>query len=318
MRKNVLPSLFLMISGGFLFFSCAGSPDISVVPPLIPANVPVRSEDPPSESDISAEQPEPLKKSTWTEASKQSNWLERMDQPEESTRPERTMRPEEKETSEQKALFELTTARPERTVPPVPEMIVNPNLNRPLLGRGQTDAEKLAAFLLMVNSNADPKFVRQLSRIYVEEAALEGIDHDVAFAQMCLETGFLRFGGLVTFDMNNFCGLGSTGPGVPGERFPSPQIGVRAQIQHLKGYATEVPPSQELVDPRYKYVRYGSAPTIKGLAGTWAADLRYAEKIASVLQRMYAISNITTGSNAADSDTDDAAIAAGQGDKSPD
>ncbi|GHV73341.1 lipoprotein [Spirochaetia bacterium] len=196
------------------------------------------------------------------------------------------MRSERRETSEQKALFELT-ARPERTVPPAPKGTSYPNLNRSLLGRGQTDAEKLAAFLLRVNSNADPEFVKQLSRLYVEEAALEGIDHDVAFAQMCLETGFLRYGGLVTFDMNNFCGLGSTGPGVPGERFPTPQIGVRAQIQHLKGYATEEPPSQELVDPRYKYVRYGSAPTIEGLAGTWAADRGYARKIADVLQRLY-------------------------------
>ncbi|GHV78886.1 hypothetical protein AGMMS49944_06770 [Spirochaetia bacterium] len=221
---------------------------------------------------LGTEQPEPLKRSTWTEASKQSNWLEQMDQPEESTRPE--------------ALFELT-ARPERRVSPAPKGIPYPNLNRPLLGRGQTDAEKLAAFLLMVNSNADPEFVKQLSSLYVEEAALEGIDHDVAFAQMCLETGFLRYGGLVTFDMNNFCGLGSTGPGVPGERFPTPQLGVRAQIQHLKGYATEEPPSQELVDPRYKYVRYGSAPTIEGLAGAWAADHGYARKIADVLQRLY-------------------------------
>jgi hypothetical protein len=172
-------------------------------------------------------------------------------------------------------------------------------VKRPLLGNGQTDADTLTAFLLMVNSDADPEFVSQLSRFYVEEAGLEGIDHDVAFAQMCLETGFLRFGGLVTEDMNNFCGLGSTGPGIPGERFPTPQLGVRAQIQHLKGYATDDPLRQELVDPRYKYVRYGSAPTIEGLAGTWAADRGYAEKIAVLLQRLYAAFN-----DAADGDTD--------------
>jgi hypothetical protein len=139
-----------------------------------------------------------------------------------------------------------------------------------------------------MNSDVDPEFVRDLSRFYVEEAAREGIDHDVAFAQMCLETGFLRYGGLVTADMNNFCGLGAIGPEHPGERFSSPQIGVRAQIQHLKGYATQDPLSQELVDPRYKYVRYGSAPTIEGLAGTWAADRLYAGKIADILRRLYA------------------------------
>ncbi|GHV78061.1 hypothetical protein AGMMS49942_28820 [Spirochaetia bacterium] len=262
-----------------LLFSCAGSPEIAIAPPGMPEDpekpAPAAPENPPPKSDSStAAQPEPLEKSTWTEESKQSKWLERMAQPELTARPELPELPER-------------PARPVRSVPPVPERTVNPNLNRPLLGRGQTDAEKLAAFLLTVNSNADPEFVKELSRLYVEEAALEGIDHDVAFAQMCLETGFLRYGGLVTFDMNNFCGLGSTGPGVPGERFPTAQLGVRAQIQHLKGYATEEPPNQELVDPRYKYVRYGSAPTIEGLAGTWAADRRYAEKILTILQRIY-------------------------------
>ena len=38
---------------------------------------------------------------------------------------------------------------------------------------------------------------------------------------MCLETGFLRFGGLVSEEMNNFCGLGSIGDGKKGESFPS-------------------------------------------------------------------------------------------------
>jgi hypothetical protein len=156
----------------------------------------------------------------------------------------------------------------------------------------------MAAFLLKINRNADVEFVKGLSRLYIEEAALEGVDHDVAFAQMCLETGYLRYGGLVTSDMNNFCGLGALSPEAPGERFSTPQMGVRAQIQHLKGYATEDPLQQELVDPRYKFVRYGSAPTIEGLAGTWAADRGYAEKLVNILQRLYATSTAETYSSA--------------------
>jgi hypothetical protein len=164
------------------------------------------------------------------------------------------------------------------------------------LGRGRIEAEKLAAFLLGINTGADSEFVNQLARLYIEEAALEGVDHDVAFAQMCLETGFLRYGGLVTYDMNNFCGLGAIGPEQPGERFSTPQIGVRAQIQHLKGYATADPLTQELVDPRYRYVRYGSAPTIEGLAGAWAADRSYAEKIVDILRRIYDADSIAASS----------------------
>jgi hypothetical protein len=187
-------------------------------------------------------------------------------------------------------------ASPERPDTLLPEEIETLTVNRPLLGRGHVEAEKLAAFLLTTNTAADSEFVNQLARLYIEEAALEGVDHDVAFAQMCLETGFLRYGGLVSYDMNNFCGLGAIGPEKPGERFPTPQIGVRAQIQHLKGYATSDPLKQELVDPRYKYVRYGSAPTIEGLAGSWAADRSYAEKIVGILQRMYNAESVAAGS----------------------
>jgi hypothetical protein len=138
-----------------------------------------------------------------------------------------------------------------------------------------------------MNPQADRDQAERLAALYTEEAAAEGVNHDVAFAQMCLETGFLRYGGLVTPDMNNFCGLGAIGLNQPGERFPEPRIGVRAHIQHLKAYATDSPLNRELVDPRYRWVRYGSAPTIGGLSGAWAADRDYGKKIESILERLY-------------------------------
>jgi hypothetical protein len=168
---------------------------------------------------------------------------------------------------------------------PLPE--TGPAAPGAIMGKGLNDPEKLAAFLLNSNPNADPRFTAELARLYTEEAAVEGVNHDIAFAQMCLETGFLRYGGLVTPDMNNFCGLGSIGPGQNGERFSSPRIGVRAHIQHLKAYATGEELKGELVDPRYRWVRYGSAPDITGLAGTWAADKEYAVKIRTILDRLY-------------------------------
>jgi hypothetical protein len=155
------------------------------------------------------------------------------------------------------------------------------------MGKGLVDPHTLAAFLVSVNSAAEKAFVRDLAAFYVEEGAAEGVNHDAAFAQMCLETGFLRFGGLVKPEMNNFCGLGSIGPGQPGEKFPNPRIGVRAHIQHLKAYASTEALNRELVDPRYRWVRYGTAPEIRGLAGTWAADPEYAEKINRILTRLY-------------------------------
>ncbi|MDR0498063.1 MAG: glucosaminidase domain-containing protein [Treponema sp.] len=176
----------------------------------------------------------------------------------------------------------VLSSSPERRVkPPVPEYI---------MGKGLIPSGDMAAFLLYSNPGAEKTFVENLSSIYLDEAEIEGVNHDAAFAQMCLETGFLKFGNLVTADMNNFCGLGAIGPGQEGLSFPDPRTGVRAHIQHLKAYATEAPLKQELVDPRFFYVRFGSSPAIKGLSGTWAVDRSYADKINNILERLYSFS----------------------------
>jgi len=166
-------------------------------------------------------------------------------------------------------------------------LIKKPEIPNNIMGKGNVEAERLTLFFLQNNSQADGDFVRNLAMFYIEEAATEGVNHDVAFSQMCLETGFLSYGGLVQPDWYNFCGLGAIGPQQPGLVFPDPQTGVRAHIQHLKGYATEEPLKGELADPRYKYVKKGSSPTIEGLAGTWAADRQYAVKINAIIQRLY-------------------------------
>jgi hypothetical protein len=190
--------------------------------------------------------------------------------------------PEEPRERESPAISALPgRAPPERPERPVPEVPLR------ILGTGRISPETLSRFLLLMNPGAVTDFTAELARFYAEEAEIEGVNHDVAFAQMCLETGFLRYGNLVTADMNNFCGLGAIGGAQRGERFPEPRTGVRAHIQHLKAYATDEPLRQDLVDPRYRWVRYGSAPTIYGLAGTWAADQDYAEKIKDILEMLY-------------------------------
>jgi hypothetical protein len=155
------------------------------------------------------------------------------------------------------------------------------------MGKGIVTQKEMAAFLLESNPGVEGTFIEELAFIYTEESAIEGVNSDVAFAQMCLETGFLRYGGLVTADMNNFCGLGAIGPNERGSSFPNPRTGVRAHIQHLKAYASVEPLKQLLVDPRFQYVRRGSSPSIGGLAGTWAEDRAYAEKIMGILERLY-------------------------------
>jgi hypothetical protein len=159
-----------------------------------------------------------------------------------------------------------------------------------IMGNGKMDSAAMSAFLLDHNPGLGKPFTDAFAAYYIEEARIEGVNADVAFAQMCVETGFLSFHGQVTPDMNNFAGIGTTGPGVKGEYFPTPQIGIRAQIQHLKAYATGEPLKGELVDPRYKWVKYGSAPTVADLSGKWAADRNYGRKITSMLERLYSFS----------------------------
>jgi len=162
-----------------------------------------------------------------------------------------------------------------------------PELPLYIMGQGKVSAENMARFLLENNPGANQGFVRTLAQYYVEEAAFEGVNHDIAFVQMCLETGFLRFGGDVRPEQFNFAGLGAIGNGEPGLSFPNPRIGVRAQIQHLKAYGSTEPLKGELVNPRFRFVRRGIAPTYEGLAGTWAADRQYAVKINAIMQRLY-------------------------------
>ena len=57
----------------------------------------------------------------------------------------------------------------------------------------------------------------------------------------------------------NFAGLGALDGGASGASFESVRIGIRAQIQHLKAYATDEALNLECVDPRYTYVTKGCA-----------------------------------------------------------
>ena len=96
--------------------------------------------------------------------------------------------------------------------------------------------------------------IETFCQMYYDEATAEGVRPEVAFAQTMKETGFLQYGGDASIEQFNFAGLGTTGNGVPGNSYPDVQTGIRAQIQHLKAYATSDSLNQECVDDRYEYV----------------------------------------------------------------
>lgn len=161
--------------------------------------------------------------------------------------------------------------------------------SRKLLADGIKNENQLAEFFLSENPNIPLQKVKSLAKDYIQEAKTEGINSDVAFVQMCLETGFLRFGNLVKNEWHNYCGLGAIDSSKPGEKFPDQQTGVRAHIQHLQAYATteDVKLKKALVDPRYNWVHKTKlAYSVFDLAETWATDKNYGTKLDALLARL--------------------------------
>ena len=106
--------------------------------------------------------------------------------------------------------------------------------------------------------------IERFAQIFYEEANAEGVKAEVAFAQCMKETGFLKYGGDVLPNQYNFAGIGATGA-VHGASFKDVRTGIRAQIQHLKAYASTSPLNNACVDPRFNLVTRNSAPYVEWL-----------------------------------------------------
>ena len=149
-----------------------------------------------------------------------------------------------------------------------------------IIGTPMATQQQCVRYLLHNNPNPNLTVsAEEIVAYYYEEGSREGIRPDVAFAQALKETGFFRYGGDVIPEQNNYCGLGTTGGGVKGEFFATPQLGVRAHIQHLLAYSSTRRPTMPVVDPRYGIVRqaYGSRTlgTWQDLNGRWAVPGNY-------------------------------------------
>ena len=154
-----------------------------------------------------------------------------------------------------------------------------------IMGKAKATAGQMASYLKKKNPSV-PQSVLDMIPLYISEGEAEGVRGDIAFAQSCLETGNFTFSGsAVTLSQNNFCGLGVTQRGKTGLSFESAQLGIRAQIQHLKAYASTDKLRNALADPRFRYVKRGCAPYAEWLGQKenpqvrgWAAGAKYGEK----------------------------------------
>ena len=179
-------------------------------------------------------------------------------------------------------------------------------------GKTSTTVEKMVRFY---NENSPIKYpaealkkggapsLETFCRIFVEEADREGIKAEVAFAQTLLETGYLKFGGQVKIEQFNFAGLGATDGGAAGADFSGygssgVRMGIRAQIQHLKAYASSTVTKEtlktECVDPRFDFISpKGCAPYVEYLGQKenpmgkgWATAERYGYHIVDIINRL--------------------------------
>lgn len=164
-----------------------------------------------------------------------------------------------------------------------------------LAGTAQATVQQMQTYIKKVNPNV-AQSVLDMILYYLSEGRAEGIRGDIAFAQSCLETGNFTFtGSAVTLEQNNFCGLGVLENSMKGASFDTPQLGIRAQIQHLKAYANSAPLQNDCIDLRFHLVTRGAAPTVQYLGIQenpqgygWASGADYGVKILNILENILA------------------------------
>ena len=127
--------------------------------------------------------------------------------------------------------------------------------------------------------------IDKFCEILYEEAICENVKPEVVFAQAMKETGFLKFGGDVKIEQYNFAGLGALGNSVKGASFVDVKTGLRAQVQHLKAYASNDDLENECVDPRFKLVTRNTAPYVE-----WLGSKENPKKVGWATEKEYGIS----------------------------
>jgi hypothetical protein len=136
------------------------------------------------------------------------------------------------------------------------------------------------------------EWARAIAPLYVKYGKFFNIRADIAWAQMCHETGFLEFTGDVSADQNNFVGMGATG-GIPGDSFLTPELGIIAHYAHLAWYY--YPDHVNMYcsatfDPRHfgsTHYKYTGDTSLGFLNGRWAPGATYTNKIILFANQIY-------------------------------
>lgn len=152
----------------------------------------------------------------------------------------------------------------------------------PLIGAPQISIESAQAWARA--KGAHQRFI-DIAPTYWKYGELTGIRPEILYAQAAKETGFGKYGGSVTPEMNNWAGIKTaTASGDKREdhqTFASPDDGVRAHFNHMTAYLGTEPIGEP--HGRYHVVKTiawaGTVKYVEELGGKWCPDLYYGYSI---------------------------------------
>jgi len=163
-----------------------------------------------------------------------------------------------------------------------PQPKVNPNravnTSRSVMGTGSTNPQRVIAYAARKRNSALSNTEIVIINEYFNEARYEGVNVDLAIAQMLYATDYFR-----NRERMATCNYG----GLSGASFQNWTIGVRAHIQHLKAYGRQRP-NRELVDPRFSFAWDRGSPgiTFDQVYPIWSQKPNYRQNIEEILRNL--------------------------------
>jgi len=160
-------------------------------------------------------------------------------------------------------------------------------------GHGSLEKTNIVSYIRSKNATVSTREIEVIIDTYIREAQRENINHDIAIAQMCYATDYLK--NQQRISVHNYAGFDAIN-GVP-VRYANMGEGVRAHIQHLKGYTSRQKPQGDIVDKRYQILIdkriQGTVKTLDALFENWAPGYSrsYGNVINNILDDLYRLSD---------------------------
>jgi len=201
-----------------------------------------------------------------------------------------TLKVKDDKGAESAAVTATVSVKEAEKVYPVNTSLITNNTS--VIGYTEVTVDQLVKIFINRNSTK-VEWARRIAPIYIAYGKLFNIRADIAWAQMCHETGFLEYTGDVKPTQNNFVGLGATGGGVPGNSFATEELGIIAHYAHLAWYYYPDHINiycSAVYDPRHfgtSHYRYTGDTTLGFMNGRWAPGATYTDKIILFANQIY-------------------------------